>query len=372
MKVLFVCLFTKISSLSDYFYSIVKRSSELLSIQNVGVITSASLKDKMNFLNADNLQFINFQKYQLSSWIDKERFKAVMLLKKRFNPDYIFFYSENPYHVILSYLFNDINQALLILDPIPHSQPNLAINLIYEIAKRILIRRSHVIFVACKEVQNQYRLKYSHINDNVQIMMHGNMETISFVYESNKERYKSLPLKYDFLFFGRINYYKGIDILLDSLMEVLNKFPNATLCIIGTPGDKKVLKQIYGFMNKTKNLTFINGYLPDSRLIEFIRNSRCIVMPYRDATGSHTVQISNYLGRPVLASRVGCFREYIKDGINGITVRPGVVNDLVNAMAGMLSGLYEFNEDSLYDFAKNEFSNKKIISALLDYLQREM
>ena len=57
-------------------------------------------------------------------------------------------------------------------------------------------------------------------------------------------------------------------------------------------------------------------------------------MPYRDATGSMTVAQAFYYGKPVIATDVGVFPEYVKDG--GIIVKKEDSQALAKAINDLL------------------------------------
>ena len=43
-------------------------------------------------------------------------------------------------------------------------------------------------------------------------------------------------------------------------------------------------------------------------------------MPYRDATGTQVIQSVFFYEKPVIVTNVGCFPEYVEDGVDGIVV----------------------------------------------------
>ncbi|MFN5422931.1 MAG: glycosyltransferase, partial [bacterium] len=53
-----------------------------------------------------------------------------------------------------------------------------------------------------------------------------------------------------------------------------------------------------------------------------IQHATFVVCPYRDATQSGVLMTSFAFGKPVLATRVGAFPEYVTDGHNGLLLDP--------------------------------------------------
>ena len=96
----------------------------------------------------------------------------------------------------------------------------------------------------------------------------------------------------------------------------------------------------------------------------YIKKSKVVVLPYKTATGSQTVQISNYYGKPVLATRVGCFNEYVKNDINGIFIEEYSYQALKNSINIVMNkDEKQFSKLILENFQK-EFSISKTVDKL--------
>ena len=170
-------------------------------------------------------------------------------------------------------------------------------------------------------------------------------------------REASIPIKYDYIFYGRIEEYKGLELFIEAFDQTAN---GRKLLIVGTGRDEENIK------TKVKNnpqIEFLNHYVESQDLARYIMMSRCVVLPYKSATGSQTVAIANYYGRIVLATKVGCFPEYIQEGENGFFIE----NYTVEAMKIALEKTDEYLNictpekiQKVYD----KFNIKKIASQL--------
>jgi glycosyltransferase involved in cell wall biosynthesis len=67
-------------------------------------------------------------------------------------------------------------------------------------------------------------------------------------------------------------------------------------------------------------------------LARLIQRTKVAVFPYRDATGTQTIQSVYYYQRPVIVSAVGCFPEYVTDGVTGYVVPPCDAEALATAI----------------------------------------
>lgn len=117
------------------------------------------------------------------------------------------------------------------------------------------------------------------------------------------------------LFFGRISYYKGLDLLLEAIPSVLSVFPEQQFIIAGSGTlSHNELLQINRYK---KNLILINKYIKTEELVSLISSSCFTICPYRESTQSGVLMTSYAIRKPVVATRVGSFPEYLQDGFQG-------------------------------------------------------
>lgn len=136
------------------------------------------------------------------------------------------------------------------------------------------------------------------------------------------------------LYFGRISPYKGIDLLVDAFTSILSEYPNLELIIAGK-GNADFYANHY-LRKKFSNITFLNKYISVLELANLITNAKFIVCPYREATQSGVLMTAFALNKPVLATNVGAFSEYIVNNENGFLVEPNVLA-IKNGLVSMLN-----------------------------------
>ena len=139
----------------------------------------------------------------------------------------------------------------------------------------------------------------------------------------------------DFLIFGRIQKYKGIDLLLEAFVLVLHEFPDATLTVAGS-GDFWFDVNDYGIPER--NLRIINRFIPGGELAQLLAGSRVVVCPYRDATQSGVVMSAYAFHRPVIVTNVGALSKVVEEGKTGFVVEPNNAAALAEAMKRTLGG----------------------------------
>jgi glycosyltransferase involved in cell wall biosynthesis len=145
------------------------------------------------------------------------------------------------------------------------------------------------------------------------------------------------------LFFGRITMYKGIDILIKAMKDVWSARPQTRLIIAGN-GDLKAL----GIDTTGEDrIEVLNSYIPNEEVSKLFQRASVVVLPYIEGTQSGVLATSLALGKPTIATRVGCFEETLADGKNGILVDPGDDKALSKAIIELLA-----NDDLRKDIGK--------------------
>jgi len=196
------------------------------------------------------------------------------------------------------------------------------------------------------------------ISDKIKVIYLGLLENFIFPQECKLEE------DIDVLFFGRIEYYKALDVLIDSY-KVNNQ--NYSCTIIGK-GD---LKEVFGIDVLPIGITHVNEYIPDEEIAKYIRRAKLVVLPYRDATGTQIIQTVFYYGKPIVATDVGAFPEYITGEVDGIIVAPENASELNKGINRLLADnkLRETMGSNGRTKIEKMFSNKNIIAQYISALK---
>jgi glycosyltransferase involved in cell wall biosynthesis len=162
------------------------------------------------------------------------------------------------------------------------------------------------------------------------------------------------------LFFGRLSPYKGVDILLEAIPLVLEKYPNQHFVIAGSTSYDFQFNETMISKHKNK-ITIINKYLALDEVAALIDKSAFVVCPYRDATQSGVLSTTFAFGKTAIVSNVGSFREYITDGVNGLVSEPDASDLAKKIMMAIENDFYKKLESNVVSSASpeklNEFGN---------------
>lgn len=166
-----------------------------------------------------------------------------------------------------------------------------------------------------------------------------------FDYYCNFEDDKDRNYSSDILFFGRIDKYKGLKILLKAMKIVITKFPSVRLNIVGN-GD---LSPYSNDINKIQNnIRVYNRWIKDEEVSGFLSQTKFVVTPYTHATQSGVIPLAYAFSKPVIATDVGCLSEQIVNGKTGILISEVSSELLANAIIMMLE-----NKDKIVEMGNN-------------------
>jgi glycosyltransferase involved in cell wall biosynthesis len=143
------------------------------------------------------------------------------------------------------------------------------------------------------------------------------------------------------LFFGYIRAYKGLDILIEAMPEILKRV-NLRLIVVGEPYEKD--DKYFNLVEKLglkNNVTLKTDYVPNDEVGKYFSVSDVVVLPYRSATQSGIIQIAYNFDKPVIATNVGGLAEVVKNGETGFIVEPNNSKKIAEAVIKFYNEGYE-------------------------------
>ncbi len=154
----------------------------------------------------------------------------------------------------------------------------------------------------------------------ITVIAHGSYQNQKFQ-ESKKERYQDKAVK-QFLQFGFIRTYKGIDILLDAIALIQPEKRKGLHVTIA--GEQFPKLDGTDYMAKIRNLglepyvSFCPGHVREEDIPELLANMDFLLFPYRNIYGSGALLLAYTYGKPVIASDIPAFCEETDGGRTGI------------------------------------------------------
>lgn len=140
------------------------------------------------------------------------------------------------------------------------------------------------------------------------------------------------------LLFGNISRYKGLDILIRafSLFSPL-ELKTTRLLVVGRPNLPIVpIRELAESLGVGHRIIWDLRFVSEEEVHLIISSCSIIVMPYRHIDQSGVLMTVINYGKPIVASRIGGFKEIIEDGIHGKLVNPEDPKDLASALTQIL------------------------------------
>ncbi len=205
-----------------------------------------------------------------------------------------------------------------------------------------------------KEYQIELEQNLSHIPNAIDVTLFKPMMT---------------PKKFDLIFIGRFQKFKGLDILLGTLNILLDQAVRPHAAIIGpfSPGQQKYCRNLLR-REIRDNVSFL-GLISHTEIPRLLNSSKALVVPSTYESFSLPTLEAVACGIPVVASEVGGIPELLNQN-TGILVSPKNERMLANAITKALdSG--RLSESSLKSgpLVARDYDLKTIGSNIVEFLK---
>lgn len=177
-----------------------------------------------------------------------------------------------------------------------------------------------------------------------------------------------------FLFFGRIEYYKGLDLLINAVnaLDLETTFNKFTVTIAGNTSEWSYYENLID--NKSKYDLKIH-FIDNEDIPDLFCSSHFLVLPYRDVTQSGPFFIALKYNIPVIAPMYDGFKEDIIDKQTGFLFDHNVDNSLFKTLYKIINNsnfLYDYNImiDNLKNHIHSNYSNEVIIEKYMNFFKK--
>ncbi|MFC1752459.1 glycosyltransferase family 4 protein [Thermoproteota archaeon] len=164
-----------------------------------------------------------------------------------------------------------------------------------------------------------------------------------------RRKHKSRP---DLLFLGRVNHYKGVDILLEAVKGIDPSLFNKLFVV----GNSSVELE-----SDIPNVVMVDRWVSEAEISKYLNRSDIMVLPYRSASQSGVISLGISSALPMVCTDVGGFSEQLIKNKHAVFCKPEDVKDLRRAILKMIKDkqLYEDISDNLFRLS-NELRWKDI------------
>jgi glycosyltransferase involved in cell wall biosynthesis len=233
---------------------------------------------------------------------------------------------------------------------LPHSREN---SLLFRWAYRWIYRFPHSIIAHSDRAARQLTAEFGVDPSRITTISIGLNEEMPMTTLSVVEARLRLNLPTSepvVLFFGKVEPYKGVDLLAEAWG--LTKTSRARAVVAGWCPDEDYAQTIRAAIKDSRRaptLEWREGYVPNDEVAIWLRACDAVVMPYRNIYQSGVVFLCLRFGIPIIATRVGSLPDTI-DTESGILAE-------TNDPAGIARALDSFFADP-YRFDRQEISRR--------------
>jgi glycosyltransferase involved in cell wall biosynthesis len=175
--------------------------------------------------------------------------------------------------------------------------------------------------------------------------------------------------KKNFLFIGRWEKYKGIDLLIETAIELLKENMVFNLYVFGGGSLEKHIKNLVK-RTGTQNNIIIGGYISAEALASYLAVCDALIIPSRKETFAIVLLDALQMDTPVIVTNVGEMGQLVAEYHVGIVAERAVKPDLKAAMASFMNiDGREFKANM--GILRDKFSIDKIARQLTGYLNNE-
>jgi glycosyltransferase involved in cell wall biosynthesis len=212
---------------------------------------------------------------------------------------------DQPYFNLLSLTLNKKKTIIAIHDVISHS--GTPFNKVTALSRNLLLKKfNHFLTFSNSQAE---LLKTLSANRNIHMIP---LALKNFGHQAKSVRSNNTT---NFLFFGNIKSYKGLDILLKSINRLSKKYSSFKLTIAGRCSN---WNEVYEPLIENKE--FISKeirFIDNDEISSFFSSADYLILPYRDATQSGPLMIAYNYNIPVIASNIDGFKEFVDNEKTG-------------------------------------------------------
>lgn len=280
----------------------------------------------------------------------------------RIHPDIVFHCERNPYWAIAIKLRLKCRKVILGVHDAKSHSSSFSISMFLEKITKDLVLKVHKFFVTFSKGQKDL-FKKEYGRDSYMVGM-----SYKFFGDSRLKR-DNIGNGVKLLFFGSINKYKGLDLLISALEQLRSEgVCNISLTIAGKGDFEKTCEQLI----KTPEMYNLQiRFVDNAEIPDLMSSHHFLVLPYRDATQSGPLATAVAYELPVIAPNFGCFMETYSNE-SAILYNPGHIKEALIEISNMSNNEYEAKRSvckKLKEAYSEEAIAKNYIKCFYDILE---
>ncbi|MBU4555915.1 MAG: glycosyltransferase family 4 protein [Actinobacteria bacterium] len=299
------------------------------------ISTDADNRERWAQLDAPHLEVRTFNSLMgmIGSFFAFPRFMRIRRFSREFEPDVIYYPGGHAWKPVLDLLLPRSARVVLTLhDPELHLGEDSALHRVLDRSNRLRVDG----YVLLNVTQRERFAKSAGVDANrIAVIPLGSLfdaaatEVARLEDVSGFEPVAAHADRY-LLFVGRIERYKGLDVLLRAYSQL--PVADAPPLVIAGSGEFSAEENLWLADLSDRPVTVVNRWLSEAEIASIVANARFAVLPYTHATQSGVVPLASALGVPSIVSDAGGLIEQVVDGHTGFVFPAGDAD----ALAGVL------------------------------------
>ena len=155
---------------------------------------------------------------------------------------------------------------------------------------------------------------------------------------------------------GRLVPWKGFDVLIECMPELMKKIPGIQLKIVGGGPDEKRLKKIIQINHLEENVILV-GSLEREKTLEEMQKVNVFVLNTQYEGFAHQLIEVASLKTPIITTNIGGNPELIQNGIDGILIEPNNKEQIISSIVKVL-----VNEEFKNKIVENAYNKSQQFS----------
>jgi glycosyltransferase involved in cell wall biosynthesis len=219
---------------------------------------------------------------------------------------------------------------------------------------KIQYRLAHHIFVHTEKMRDELASEFGVPITAITTIPYGINNALPVTELTSSEAKQQLGIEATekaVLFFGNVAPYKGVEVLVNAIEELLRRGGNYRLIIAGRA--KKGCEEYVNGIREALERDIFRGHVisrielvPDEAVEAYFKAADVAVLPYTHIFQSGVLFLAYSFGLPAIVTDVGSLREDVEEGKTGYIVRPRDAVDLAAAIERYFtSDLYRFLDE---------------------------
>lgn len=288
--------------------------------QKMGHITHLFLPKENKITNPEDI--LNIYRYDKVDHIQPHNISAKNIADRvlAFHPDMVFFSDASIVSIQVMIALNKRSYACMTIHditrhPMVMNIRNLRRMLVLTLAEAYVNlgvkHADSVVLLSGNSLQKYNQIYSSYRNKAIMFKIGAHPPVANPVkpkeLDNEKEGY--------YLFFGRIEKYKGVLQLVKAYNSVSRESAKVPKLVIA--GSGKFLQEEKHEIEKNSRIIVLNRFIDDSEMVWLFQNCSVLVAPYIEASQSGVLPIAYYYGKPVIASNIPGIQENVVTGETG-------------------------------------------------------